>query len=84
MDKGVESMAENKAKTNYWAIAGLILGAISTFIIEAPITPLLAAGALVISAAGIYEARKTEQGLAYAAVGFILGLFVLVYYFYAG
>ncbi|GAB3806846.1 hypothetical protein [Virgibacillus kimchii] len=77
-------MAEKQAKTNYWAITGLILGAISTFVIQTPITPLIAAGALVISISGIYEARKTDQGLAYATVGFILGMFVLVYYFYTG
>lgn len=84
MNKGVESMAEKNTKTNYWAITGLILGVISTFIIQTPITPLIAAAALVSSIAGIFEARKTEQGLAYATVGFILGLFVLVYYFYTG
>jgi hypothetical protein len=77
-------MAETNVKTNYWAITGLILGVISTFIIQTPITPLLAGGALVISIAGVYEARKTGQGLAYATVGFILGLFILVYYFYNG
>ena len=78
-------MAEQNTKTNYWAITGIILGIISTFVIgRTPLVPLLPAAALIISIAGIYEARKTKDGLAYATVGFVLGLFVLVYYFYTG
>jgi len=77
-------MAEN-TKRNYWALTGIILGIISTFVIgRTPLVPLLPAAAMIISIAGIYEVRKTENGLAYSTVGFILGLFVLVYYFYIG
>lgn len=76
-------MAEKDTKRNYWALTGIILGIISTFVIgRTPLVPLLPGAAIIISIAGIYEARKTEDGLAYATVGFVLGLFVLVYYFF--
>jgi hypothetical protein len=76
-------MAEKSAKRNYWALAGILLGIVSTFVIgRTPLVPLIPAATLVISIAGIFEARKTEDGFAYAIVGFILGLFVLIYYFF--
>jgi uncharacterized membrane protein YgaE (UPF0421/DUF939 family) len=78
-------MAEQRTKRNYWAVIGIILGVLSTFLLGRPVlTPIMGAAAMVISIAGIYEARKTEDGLAYATVGFILGMFVLVYHFYMG